>query len=104
MIAALFDIVNAAAKSRIVLCCFATQTQHRQGENHLQIQHDKTRHRRPCTAWRVPMLDRAALCPEFVPSFYEAQNPLRPHEQTKTFIVRGLICLFASEIGRCRKS
>jgi len=35
MIAALFDIVNAASKSRTLLCCSATQTQHRQGKNHL---------------------------------------------------------------------
>jgi hypothetical protein len=47
MIAVLLDIVNVASQvAREVthrVCCSATQTQHRQNQNHLQIRHDTTR-------------------------------------------------------------
>jgi hypothetical protein len=71
MVGALFDIVNAAAKSRTVLCCSATQTQHRQGKNHLQIQHDKTRSS-STAAWLLSHVPMHAIVSRCAPSLYPA--------------------------------
>jgi hypothetical protein len=94
IIAALFDIVNAA--SQVVrdvthrACCSATQTRHRQDENHLQIQHDAMRSS-SAHAWLCARVPMRAIGPRSAPSFYpaftERRDAFAPSNRTKAFIV-----------------
>jgi hypothetical protein len=73
MIAALFDIVNAASNVMLDVapsCCSATQTQHRPGKNRPQIPHDTT-HSSSTFAWLLLPVPIGAIVPSLYPAFTE---------------------------------
>jgi hypothetical protein len=94
---------RCAIRDALCACCTASQTQHRQKQNHLQTQHDATRFIGPaCMALHgcVWAIARA----ELVPSFYRTQNRIRPHASEKAFFASGLMCFSARKTDGRRKS